>query len=126
MLKKVVNGRTLIVIAILIIVILFGGVGTFVVGNAKTRREVSKQLSLGDNFLEELNYEQAILAYKKAITIDDKSVETYKKLAVAYKANDEIEKAIDTLRKGYNKTNEKSLKDLLAVYEEIQEHEKQL
>ncbi|MDO5520373.1 MAG: tetratricopeptide repeat protein [bacterium] len=126
MLKKVVNGRTLIVIAILIIVILFGGVGTFVVENAKTRREVSKQLSLGDNFLEELNYEQAILAYKKAITIDDKSVETYKKLAVAYKANEEIEKAMDTLRKGYNETNEKSLKDLLAVYEEIQEHEKQL
>ncbi|MDO5291839.1 MAG: tetratricopeptide repeat protein [bacterium] len=117
--KKVFNTKTLLIIAIVIAVIIFGGLATIVVGNAKTKGEVSKQLSLGDKFLEKLDYKQAILAYEKAINIDDKNVETYRKLAKAYKEDDQIENAINTLEKGYKVTGEESLKDMVRVYQEI-------
>ncbi|MDO5291838.1 MAG: tetratricopeptide repeat protein [bacterium] len=117
--KKVMNLKVLLVIAIIIAIIAFGGLASIVVGNAKAKADVEKQLSLGDRYLDKLDYKQAILAFEKVIETDDENAEAYRKLAKAYKEDGQLGKAIDTLLKGYNNTKEKSLKDLLEVYEAL-------
>lgn len=79
--------------------------------------------SFGDRYLEELEYEQAIVSYKNSIKIDPKQEEAYIGLAKAYVGLGEYEEAIDILNKGIRKTDSKELEDLLeeieAEWEEI-------
>ncbi|MDO5291837.1 MAG: hypothetical protein Q4F05_03710 [bacterium] len=123
--KKLGSAKLALVIAIIVAVICFGGLATVVVGNAKTKADVEKQLSLGDRYLDELNYKQAILAFEKAIELDDKNVEAYKKLARAYKEDEQIDKAVDILWEGYKHTGDASLKDLFEVYDEMKNETRQ-
>ncbi len=60
---------------------------------------IKKQLILGEKFLLEENYEQAILAFEKAIEIDPKNPEPYLKLAEIYTRQDDYEKAVKILEK---------------------------
>ncbi len=59
--------------------------------------KLSAQLDLGDKYLSELNYEQAVVAYQAAIEIDPKNVDAYLGLADAYIAQGEYEKAEEVL-----------------------------
>ena len=61
---------------------------------------LNEQLDLGDKYLSELDYEQAIIAYEAAIEIDPMSVEAYLGLADAYVAMEEYDKAINSLLSG--------------------------
>ncbi|WP_031548714.1 tetratricopeptide repeat protein [Oribacterium sp. FC2011] len=60
---------------------------------------IKKQLVLGEKYLLEENYEQAILAFEKAIEIDPKNPEPYLKLAEIYTRQDNYEKAVKILEK---------------------------
>lgn len=51
--------------------------------NSRAARE---QLELGDHYLEDMDYENAILAYSKAIEVDPKNAQAYYKLGVAHTA----------------------------------------
>lgn len=65
-----------------------------------------RQLELGLHYLEELEYEQAIAAFEKAIDIEPKNVDAYMGLADVYLAMDDVEKAIEILQLGYEKTED--------------------
>lgn len=86
--------------------------------------QVDEQLSVGEKYLTEENYDEAIIAFKKAIDIQPNNPDLYIKLADAYIASDNTEEAVKILEEGMNKTSsadiEKKLNDLKSdmQYEE--------
>lgn len=86
----------------------------------KDIQKYNQQISLGDKYLSEMNYEKAELCYKKAIEIEDKRSVSYLQLAVLYQKQDDLEKALDMLGQGekkgaYSKENEDDVKYLRSI-----------
>ena len=73
---------------------------------------VSRQLDLGQQYLIDLEYDKAMLAYSKALQIEPKEMEAYKGLSDVYTAQDEVDSSINVLKKG------------LAVAEDMSSSEK--
>lgn len=63
-------------------------------------RKFDDQISLGDKYLQEMNYEDAELAYLEAISINRKDQKGYVKLANLYITTGELEEAKDVLKTG--------------------------
>ncbi len=72
-----------------------------------------KQYDLGTKYLSELDYDQAIVAFEKAIEIKPDNSDAYIGLADAYLGKGLTDKAIDILQKGYDKTQDSRLLDKL-------------
>lgn len=92
-----------------IAVVLFAlivGIGLY---NTPANR-LTRQLDLGNRYLEEQNYEQAIVEFDKAIAIDPMSVDAYLGKADAYIGMDDLQSALDTLQTGYDLTGDERLK----------------
>lgn len=87
------------------LVLLLAVIGFFLFFSVgSTSRKLKKKVEAGDKFLTDLDYDNAILAYKEAIAIDPKNEKAYLNLADAYdKAiekyvqNAEFQKAADCL-----------------------------
>lgn len=60
---------------------------------------IGEQLSLGEKYLAELDYENAIIAFQKIIEVDPKNVQAYLGLSTAYEKTDRNEEAIEALEK---------------------------
>lgn len=61
---------------------------------------IKRQLDLGDQYLVELEYEKAMLAYGKALQIEPKTVGAYKGLSDVFTAQNEIGSSVKALKKG--------------------------
>ncbi len=72
-----------------------------------------EQYDLGMRYLNEGNYQEAVIAFEAAIEIDPKRPEAYLGAAEAYIAADNIDAAIAILEKGYAATNDDTLKNRL-------------
>ncbi|MCM1217671.1 MAG: tetratricopeptide repeat protein [Lachnospiraceae bacterium] len=79
--------------------------------------QLKRQLDLGNKYLEELNYEEAIAAFNLAIEIDSRSVEAYLGLADAYLGMGDKVAALEALQTGYDLTGDE---ELLAKRDEVQ------
>ena len=109
--KKKNNKGIMIGIIIAVVIVLAVGIGLGIY-NSPTNR-LSRQLDLGQKYLEEQNYEQAIVAFNEAIEIDPMSVEAYLGLADAYVALDDLESAISVLENGFELTLDESINQML-------------
>ncbi len=69
-----------------------------------------KQLDLGQKYLSEMNYEEAVVAFNQAIEIDPRSVDAYLGLADAYIGLGDEEAALAALQTGYEATGDERLK----------------
>ena len=107
--KKVLIVALTILAATVIIVI-----AVLAVRSGNPERRLKKQLELGERYLSELNYEQAMAAYRVAIEIDPKSVDAYLGLAVAYVGMDEYEEAVKALKEGYEITKDAIILESMA------------
>ncbi len=99
-------------------VILFAvliGIGIY---NTPANR-TSRHLNLGERYLEEQNYEQAVVEFDKVIAIDPMSVEAYLGKAQAYEGMGDLDKAYETLQIGYEKTGDERLLEGIGKYEPI-------
>jgi len=114
---KKLNKKLLIALVALLAVILIA-VFTTVASKSAGAQKLEEQLSLGDKYLSELNYEQAIASYLKVIEIDSKNADAYLNLADAYVAQGEYEYAIEVLE---NALNELTGDALLAVEKKLEE-----
>ena len=83
----------------------------------------AKQLELGNRYLEEMDYEQAKIAFEEAIAIDPMNTEAYLGAARAYAGLEDYEGAVAILQKGYEQTGDESLKTQLDEYEQKLEEE---
>ena len=92
---------------LIVLIALIVGIGIY---NTPTNR-LSRQLDLGQRYLEEQNYEQAIVEFDKAIAIDPMSVDAYLGKAEAYESMGDIDMAIQTLADGYERTEDGQIRE---------------
>lgn len=88
-----------------------------IMAGCKKKMNFQDYLDLGEKYLTETNYEEAIVAFTKAIELDPKNPEGYKGLANVYVAAERYEDALDTLEQGLEEIEDDSLND---IYEDIQ------
>lgn len=77
----------------------------FAVGGLE-RQRLEEYLSLGNRYLEEMKYEQAIAAFENAISIDPKNEDAYLGLAETYFRFGDHESSIETLDEGISEFEE--------------------
>ena len=97
-------------IALAILVIL---TPVLVTSGGFSNRKLNEQLDLGAKYLSELDYEQAIVAFKAAIEIEPKCVEAYLRLADVYTAMEEYEMAVEVLKTGFTEKQDGKLEEKL-------------
>lgn len=83
---------------------------------AKKQESLEELLKLGQKYLTEENYEEAVVVFEKAIAADEKCVEAYAGLADAYKGRGDTSKAVEILEKGYGLTQDESLLEKREVF----------
>ncbi len=109
---NILKNKTLLIAAAAILALLIAGI--IIVPAAAQRTEIRSQLTLGERYLAEFDYESAILAYGKVLEIDPKNVEAYLGLARAQIALGDRAGAADTLSRGFALTGDARLKDFAA------------
>lgn len=94
--KNKLNKTLLLIVALILGIVLIALLVIFVPKAAKAK-SVEKQLSLGEKYIDELDYEQAIASYLAVIEIDPKNEDAYLALADIYMEMGEYEKAEEIL-----------------------------
>jgi len=92
-----------IIIAIIVASLIATAIGiTIAVQSARAEKPLSaaEMLSLGEKYLLEMEYEQAIVHFTSLIEIEPKNARAYTGLAEAYLGAGDTDKAADALRKG--------------------------
>ena len=99
---------------------------------AKPKIKVQKQLNLGDKYITEMDYENAVLAYQEAIRIDPKNEAAYRGLANAYiNLSDEclqngdtdgaskyLKRAIKEVKPALDQTDSREIAEIIEEMEE--------
>jgi tetratricopeptide (TPR) repeat protein len=96
----------LVIIAIAIVLLIFVGIITTVTVAGNNRFNVQKQLSLGEKYLNELEYEKAVVVFNKIIDVEPRNMQAYLGLAEAYVGLKQPEKAIEALEAAVTKIKE--------------------
>lgn len=105
----------IILIAVLVFLLLGINVVMLIVRMGGTSK-AERQLAKGQAYLEDGAYEEAANTFKEVLVEDDKNLAAYQGLVEAYKKNGALDKARDTMEKGYKKTHDESLAgDLMVI-----------
>jgi len=99
-----------IVIAVAVILLIGGIIAATYSGNPDSP---TRLLSLGEKYLSELNYEQALVQFLKVIEIEPMNPRGYSGAAEAYAGLEEYRNAVDILNKGIEITGDASLAEFL-------------
>ena len=86
------------------------GIGIY---NAPSNR-MNRALDLGARYLEEQNYEQALVEFDKVIAIDPMNVDAYLGKAEAYEGMGDTEQLLAVLQTGYEQTGDSQIKTELT------------
>ena len=92
-----------VVLAVILMVVFSGG----------GKNSLQSQLDLGQKYMQEGNYEQAVAAYLAAIEIDDRCTDAYIGAARAYEAMGDVDSAVSILTAGLEKTGDSELETIL-------------
>ncbi|MBQ9766252.1 MAG: leucine-rich repeat protein [Lachnospiraceae bacterium] len=109
--KQKLNVKLLIIIASIVTVLAIVVALVLIIPRDAKAEEVTKQLELGDKYLGELEYEQAIAAYLEAIEIDSKCEDAYFALADVYIEMGEFDKAEEILKEAGDELGSSAVKD---------------
>lgn len=99
------------VLLITLAVIVIGGIAGIIIYNSSDMVKLKKQLDLGQKYLAEMNYEESVIAFNRAIEIDPRSADAYLGLANAYLGLGDEEAALETLEAGYEVTGDERLQE---------------
>ena len=105
----------ILIIAVVLLVLV--GLLIYNFASGSTEKKYNDQLELAERYLDELDYDRAIAAYKEAIEIDPIQAEAYLGLAEVYVEQRKYQKAIDVLEDGYGKSGDERLADKIAEIE---------
>ena len=109
----------ILIIAVVLLVLV--GLLIYNFASGSTEKKYNDQLELAERYLDELDYDRAIAAYKEAIEIDPRQAEAYLGLANAYEESGDIEEAIRILEDGYAQTGERKLEKQIKRLKEKEE-----
>lgn len=104
-------GKKLILVIGVVAAAVLIGIGILMSGNT----ELMNQLDLGQKYIEECNYEQAIVAFNRAIEIDKRCAEAYVGLAETYIRMGEFDKALEVAETGYEMTGDAALQEYIDM-----------
>ncbi len=99
--------------AVAVLVVIIAAISAVAVYNSPEKK-YDRQLSLAERYLDELDYEKAIAAYKAAIEIDPNNPEAYKMLAELYLAMNDRDSAMETVRAGIDASGDEVLSAMLT------------
>ena len=106
------------IIIIIVIAVILAVVGLLVFKNSPAQR-LKHQLSLGERHLTEQEYDEAVLAFEKAIEIEPMSEEAYIGLANAYIGKEDYENALEAVERGIAAVGE--TEELLTLKAQLEE-----
>ncbi len=96
-----------------------------VIYNSLDAKRLQSQMELGQKYLEELDYKQAVIAFENVIAIDAKNVEAYLGLAETYMGMKNAEKAEEVLEQGAESTGDARIIEVLERLKDMKEAERQ-
>lgn len=113
--RSIFNIRTSLIVLAILIGISLGGVA---IGSISTNAKVKAQIELGNKYIQEGNYKEAIIAFEKAIEIEPKNVDARLRLAKAYTEVGRITDAIRVLKEviDIDKKREEPYLELANIY----------
>lgn len=99
-------GIKVLILAIVLLSIILAGMLIILFRMSPSAR-CSRQLNLGQRYMEESDYQAAIMAFSKAIEIDPKRAEPYQALADAYVEQGDYRSAFEILQSGMEDVDNK-------------------
>ena len=124
--KKKNRRRILIVISGVLVVVAVIAAGVWIIRGKQVKKQYDQNLASGQKYLEELNYESAEDSYLKAIQIDPKEPEPYRKLIDTYVAQEKYDDAVKIARKAQNqvpKEEKQEFEKLEQEYDSVIDYE---
>lgn len=113
------KGKKILIFIVSIIVILLITTNGFLVFYLNSpSMKAKEQLELAQNYLLDLEYEQAVAAFDLVIELDPKNIDAYLGLAEAYLQMGKPEKALRTLQRGYDETEDEIFWDMIEELEQ--------
>jgi len=115
--KSVLKSKKVMIITIILLLAMVAIITIVTVtGDNKGEKDLD-QLSLGEKYLTELKYDQAVIAFSKAIEIEPKNTRAYLGIADAYLHLDRQLDAVNLLGRGIEATDNENLKKALIGVE---------
>lgn len=107
---------TLIILTGLAVCIIAALIISFAVAGGNDEK-LQKQLDLGNKYLEEMDYEQALVAFEAVLDIDPMNADAYLGIVEVYIRTNEFEKALEIAKEGYEATGDERLKEKIDMIE---------
>ena len=107
---------TLIILIGLAVCIIATLIISFAVAGGNDEK-LQKQLDLGNKYLEEMDYEQALVAFEAALDINPMNADAYLGIVEVYIRTNEFEKALVIAKEGYEATGDERLKEKIDMIE---------
>lgn len=117
------NKKKCLILFVSIIIIASAFAAGIIMYNNSDMVKLKKQLDLGQKYLSEMDYEEAVVAFNRAIEIDPRSADAYFGLADAYLGLGDDESALAELEAGYEVTGDERLKERIDEMRQIQEED---
>jgi len=105
--------KNIIIVSVVIIAIIAVIIGIVIATSGGKSESPQKYLDLGNHYLLELDYEQALVQFERIIEIDPKNPAGYIGTAKAYIGLGEEDKAIEILQNGLNVTGDEDIRRML-------------
>ncbi len=114
------KGKIITLICVLALVVIGAGIGIFFAlqGGGSSLTPLQEALQLGEKYLNELDYENAVMAFTEATEIDPKSTEAYMGLAQSYTGVQDYEQAEASYRQllALDSSNSEGYRELAELY----------
>lgn len=109
--------KSLVIIVIVLVLLLccLGIIGVLLIKN-KESTEYDKFITTATRYYDAGDYDNAIVAYKEALEINDSDEDAYIGIAEAYYHKNDISTALKYLEAGYKKTKSNKIKNMIEVY----------
>lgn len=109
--KKSRWGKRIAIIAVIAVVLIGIVVALILIlSQQAVNAEAREQISLGEKYMKDEDFDEAIVAFRKAIDIDPNNPDAYLKLADAYHAVGNFSEAIKVLQQGFERTHSGDIK----------------
>jgi len=109
--------RMILTILAGILILIIGGMSFYLVRSRMTEKNYTEAVTSAEKYLAQNDYEDAIIQYKKAISVNQKDEEAYIGLADVYILQQDFSKAKAILNKGYGATKSVKIKRALDQVE---------
>ena len=109
--------KTLLIALSSLLVIVIGIIAYMLINNHMIESQYTAAISQAEKYLQDKNYEDALVYYKRALALDPDSEDPYLGLANTYVAMGDSSKAVSILNQGLERIDSSKLKKLLNLLE---------